>query len=44
SAKAHQGLAQMYLADSRFHQYYTAKTGTANAAAVLAEIITKYAR
>ena len=44
SAKAHQGLAQLYLADFRFHQYYTAKTGTANAAAVLAEIITKYAR
>ncbi|WP_057002666.1 MerR family transcriptional regulator [Agrilactobacillus composti] len=44
SAEIHQGLAQMYTADPRFSQYYADKTGSSNAAAVLAAIIKHYAQ
>jgi len=43
SAEAHRGLAQMYLDDDRFAQYYNDRVGLANATETLVAIIQRYA-
>ena len=40
----HRGLAQLYLADERFAQYYNQRVGWATATETLAAIIQRYAR
>ncbi|WP_407888303.1 MerR family transcriptional regulator [Levilactobacillus sp. N40-8-2] len=44
SAEAHRGLAQMYLDDDRFAQYYNDRVGLDNATETLVAIIQRYAR
>lgn len=43
SAEAHRGLAQLYLADKRFANYYNEHVGRTNAATTLVAIIQRYA-